>query len=149
MAKTNKRGYWWECDKCKGTVRFNKREFGSLLWGLAKGGWEKQSLLERRCENCKQDESLHITHHFPPSKESIRVIRIVGIYKERRDFLPMMWEAIVSGKQRFDFKYIKGNKTKTLASPAVLTEEELVSVFKTYRVVAERPGFLAALIQGQ
>jgi len=60
----------------------------------------------------------------------------------------MMWETIVSGKRKFDFKYIKGNKTKSLASPAVLTEEELVSVFRTYRKVA-RQGFLAELTQGQ
>jgi len=71
MAK--KPGYWWQCknDECNEIVFFKKKELGSLLWELAKGGWEKQSLLERPCKKCEQAKSLYITYHFPPSKEAI------------------------------------------------------------------------------
>ncbi len=133
------KGYWWECDNCKGTFDFNEScgsaGIAHYIWDiLVDSGWDQANLL-LDCPSCNS-RSLRITYEFPrANKVSLRVIHIVGLASKDDPYLPMMWETHVEhygGEKCFDFKYVNNRKPFGLNRPAVFTRSELIQLFKLY-----------------
>jgi hypothetical protein len=142
-------GYWWECGECHERVSDFKAVCGHkgvphfIQDSLIQNNWD-QNLLVKPCPRCGKN-AFHITYEFPKKdKQTLQVLCIVGLVKEKTDYLPMMWESVFFGngnESRFDFKYIIGRKGFGLNKPAVFSREDLRNLFRLYSNVTDRKEF--------
>ena len=132
-------GYWWECGACDNTYDFGEacesRGLPHYIRDvLIPSDWE-QSYLFLKCPGC-DSKALQIAYEFPRTeKESIRIIRIVGLGSYESKYVPMMWEtspAPYNGVIWFDFKYINGRSVFGLNKPAVFQRNDLLALFRLY-----------------
>jgi hypothetical protein len=133
-------GYWWECEGCAVSFTFTKvtgaSSLASFIWDkLMASDWD-QSLLAPLCGKCGSG-ALRITYEFPRKEKLIlRVIHIVGLQYEYDDYVPMMWETHPKDspdERRFDFKYQRGRNPRGLNKPAILSRQDLHTLFGRYR----------------
>lgn len=131
-------GYWWECESCAENFDFPKvtgaNSMAGFVWDkLLASDWD-QSLLAVMCEKCGSG-TLRITYEFPrEDKLTLRVIHIVGLQYD--DYIPMMWETHPKdspAERCFDFKYQRGRNPWGLNKAAVLSRQDLHTLFERYR----------------
>lgn len=134
-------GYWWECEDCAFVLASFKEACGSnsvaaFIWDkLRLSNWD-QTLLQQKCSKCGQ-QALRVTYEFPgKDKQKVRVLHILGHFREGKTYLPMLWETcFVSEPENHlvDFKYIDRHNGYGLNKPAVLDRENLSTLLGLYR----------------
>lgn len=131
--------YWWECSNCGRQYDFlsacQSQGITHFIWDvLIPSGWTQDHLL-KQCDECSQ-KTVRITYIFPRTdKTHIQVKHIVGL-GPFDIYVPMMWETIPDGNIEvtwIDFKYINGRNIWGLNKPAVLSKEDIRTLFQVYR----------------
>ena len=138
-------GYWWQCEGCGHTESVeqitNRKSLAAFIWDdLRLSSWN-QALLTVPCRSsCSR--SMRITYEFPRkmNKETVMVLRIVGLPAGEDSYLPMMWQTFFLSNPEnylFDFKFVRGRQGWGLKKPAVFNQEDLKNLFALY---CERAG---------
>ncbi|MDF0643288.1 MAG: hypothetical protein P0111_04615 [Nitrospira sp.] len=131
-------GYWWECEGCAERFEFPEvtgaASMGSFVSDkLMPSDWD-QSLLAPICGKCRR-ATLRVTYEFPrEDKLILRVIHIVWLQYD--DYVPIMWETHLKDsptERCFDFKYQRGRNPWGLNKAAVLSRQDLHTLFERYR----------------